>query len=671
MTDFAATVNSISWVPTMHGLFGWPIETGEAETIRSMTVGDLIVPKYARSPIYTGTRGHADYQRQICAAFDVDYDEQLAAYNAMVKHGQAAVPFLMRVVGLAKDVECLPGTWTCVDIERITLTHPLSTTEFLKLRALPVEMAMQFKGMAAPGRRIQKLPAGTADLVIEAGSTAMRGEEYLRTEALVRATTAEEAVERLGDAGTPPRRLDRAFLVADDYVPGLHVCETDGSLTSAGEKIAVRPGGLVDLFERAKVRAVKKDYFAARNALPPAQELASLMAGGDLVRAVEEFSSFHDHYVLLPQRVTQALALAKRDLPGNGLDGGDDEEQREDDEDGESGEQVESDKLSYLTVDAAQARLPKGMRLPQSVLAEAVTALRSGKHLLLSGPPGTGKSTVAGALCRAVVESNFKVATATADWTTFDTIGGYVPRGGGDLSFEAGIVLRCLRSGSWLIIDELNRADIDKAFGPLFTLLAGSGGAVNDTVTLPYREAGKGIEIGWSATLTEAKAAYTVTPVWRLIGTMNASDKASLFQLSFAFLRRFAVVDVPLPDPADYRAFLDAQLANDIPKPARGQIVDAAMGIAFGPVRLGPAILKDIAQFTSTGLEVVSGGSAPFDDPVDAFLTAARLYAVPQYEGASSVDTDAFLGLLSGVWPNPPDRAWRALHEAVGSVALA
>src|SRR5205085_1299937 len=100
--------------------------------------------------------------------------------------------------------------------------------------------------------------------------------------------------------------------------------------------------------------------------------------------------------------------------------------------------------------------------------------------------------------------------------TTFDTIGGYVPELAGGLTFEPGVVLRALKQGGWLIIDEMNRADIDKAFGPLFTLLAGSGGDAKETVTLPYRESGKHVQIGWAPTLTETSTPYTLTPVWRL-----------------------------------------------------------------------------------------------------------------------------------------------------------
>lgn len=92
--------------------------------------------------------------------------------------------------------------------------------------------------------------------------------------------------------------------------------------------------------------------------------------------------------------------------------------------------------------------------------------------------------------------------------------------------------------------------------------------------------------------------------------------------------------------------------------------------LAFGRRQLGPAILLDIAHFVSMGLtQTVSG--RPYEDPVEAFLTAARLYAVPQYEGATAADIEDAKSRLRGVWSEPPENAWNALSAALDEVALA
>lgn len=96
------------------------------------------------------------------------------------------------------------------------------------------------------------------------------------------------------------------------------------------------------------------------------------------------------------------------------------------------------------------------------------------------------------------------------------------------------------------------------------------------------------------------------------------------------------------------------------------------MAIAFGRRQLGPAILKDIAEFTHIGLIATDTASraAAYDDPVAAFLTAIRLYAVPQYEGASRADSDDLLQRLRGIWAEPPALTWEALERALAGVTL-
>jgi MoxR-like ATPase len=188
-------------------------------------------------------------------------------------------------------------------------------------------------------------------------------------------------------------------------------------------------------------------------------------------------------------------------------------------------------------------------------------------------------------------------------------------------------------------------------------------------VTLPYRRDGERIEIGWSEPGTATSTAYSVTPSWRLIGTMNDSDKSSLFGLSFAFLRRFAVIDVGLPDDETYRALIAAHMpAGREHNPA--ELIDAAMSVAHGPIRLGPAILLDIAEFTRRGVTTTADGTPPYATASDAFLTAVRLYAAPQYDGAEHTQIAELKKALSAIFPEPPEGPWGRLTAALDRAAI-
>jgi MoxR-like ATPase len=668
VAEYAISTNLISWVPAKRNFFGWPQDDAEAEVIEGMGAGDYLIPKFAQNPDYRRHGSQAEYVKGICEALDLDYDMEREDYEATIKRGEGAVPAIWQVKRRLPDRTDMPTVpWSCVEIESEDLPYPLSTTEFLRLRAIPIELARQFKATASKGRHVQQVPDGTADAIRGYGQQEERP-EAIRRLTLVKAGSPEQGVEALQAADRGPQRGDYAFLVDDDQMPGFYEAGASINLQPRGERILEAPVDLRDLFERAKERALPSDRFKPAHAIRAAVDLADFMAANERVREITEYAHFYDRFINLDSKVSQALELAARDALPQPTQA----EPEDDEDESDDSEQVELDQLHGLTTSAVQAQL-EGIVLPPSVLAEAVTALRSGKHLLLSGPPGTGKSTVAAALCRAVVSSEFDIATATADWTTFDTIGGYIPRDGSALEFEPGIVLRSLQRGRWLVIDELNRADIDKAFGPLFTLLASSGEAdgAGESVVLPFKKDDRNIRIVWAETREDAQSPYALTPVWRLIGTLNVRDKATLFQLSFAFLRRFAVVEVPLPELEAYRA-LYSNWSSKLEGEVREQTVEAAMQLAFGRVELGPAILKDIANFTSMGLTKTETASAaaPYNDPVAAFLTAVRLYAVPQYEGKSKADTDDLLQRLRGVWPDPPEASWGALGEALDSVRL-
>jgi hypothetical protein len=131
-----------------------------------------------------------------------------------------------------------------------------------------------------------------------------------------------------------------------------------------------------------------------------------------------------------------------------------------------------------------QAAVARGLMLPRELLSSLLAALASGKHVILTGAPGTAKTTLAHAVAEAATSAGvcegFTPTTATADWTTYETIGGLRPTAAQTLEFRAGHFLEAVEQNRWLVIDELNRSNFDRAFGQLFTVLSGQA------VILPY-----------------------------------------------------------------------------------------------------------------------------------------------------------------------------------------
>lgn len=274
-----------------------------------------------------------------------------------------------------------------------------------------------------------------------------------------------------------------------------------------------------------------------------------------------------------------------------------------------------------LTPERVATRLA-GFECPPGVLERCCAALNAGKHLLLLGPPGTGKSTIAAALAaQAHADSacggDAKLATASADWSTYDTIGGWAQQADTRLAFREGIVTRALRERRWIVLDEVNRADIDKCFGELFTVLSGG------TVVTAYTDA-DGIEVS----IGPNAEPYNFGPHIRLIATMNVRDKASLFRLSYAFMRRFAAVHIPgLDDDGLHRLAQRTGESRGI-APDRWELAARVLSRAQGlgsAVDLGPALLLDLLQYAA---------QRPGASHQRAVGEGVELLVFPQIEGA-------------------------------------
>lgn len=299
-------------------------------------------------------------------------------------------------------------------------------------------------------------------------------------------------------------------------------------------------------------------------------------------------------------------------------------------------EHIDADQVYHapaLFILTADDLLPD-LVLPESVTAHVTAAVRSGRHIVLMGVPGTGKTTLAHAVVKAAVRAGLcagpLVATATADWTTFDTVGGLVPGAGGALRLMEGAIPRALRENRWVILDELNRADIDKALGPLLTVLAGT--AVDLTI---QDESGTPVRIeprAGAAGLEHSSRArtYIAGSDWRIVATMNTLDRAALFTFSLAFARRFAFILIP---PLDARTLHDL-LAERVPlSEAASALLDVVA--AASPRSLGPAVLLDAAGYIA----------ARGQDPL-ALAEALGSFILPQMEGVVPRDLHELLGAV-------------------------
>jgi MoxR-like ATPase len=233
------------------------------------------------------------------------------------------------------------------------------------------------------------------------------------------------------------------------------------------------------------------------------------------------------------------------------------------------------------------------------------------------------------------------------------------------LIFQPGVVLAAAEADRWLGIDEINRADIDSAFGELFSLLSGF-----DT-TLPYRSRpGASKRVMIYAQRPEGKLGegeYGIPEGWRMIATMNSWDKASLARVSFAFSRRWCTIYVPVPDPTTYEQILYSLLeSHEVDNVAVKEALHSvfvedretepqslrSLGLGLGP-GIAASCVRDLASSVALGL-----------DPSIALVAALEGFVLPQFEGQLEAHDEISAALaIAAQHAGASEKQLRALDE--------
>ena len=329
-------------------------------------------------------------------------------------------------------------------------------------------------------------------------------------------------------------------------------------------------------------------------------------------------------------------------------------------------------------IDEAIQTIKKKFLVDEDTIKHIIISLVSGKNILLAGPVGTGKTSLSKIISEHFWKSDdndgyySNTFTATSEWTTQDVMGGLMPRmRGGVPAYE--IVYGCVSEtvtknwssknynrrteieidgkkfkGMWLVIDEFNRADIDKVFGQLFTSLE------SRNLRIPSAHE----ENGYREILIPLD--------YRIIGTLNTADKHYLFKLSDALKRRFAYIEMLPPKSSQknleiYYAFRNAidelgdNFDNVVVLDDEAKAVDMNHTESFlvpfieqayhvlefirMTKPLGTAILKSIYQTMLVGVKL----TGDYDKSLDFALTSN---IIPQLENLRSASLEVIVNFF-------------------------